>query len=112
MDASDMAYRAAGGLMVLSGLWNMFMSAVWFLSLIWVCVGAFWLIPGLLSLAYAGLGVYLVATGRQLKLAAFGPLLGLAISLMNLNILGGSLDLLALVLGIVGFTQVPKELEG
>lgn len=109
-DNADIFYRITGGVMLLSGLWNAFMSFVWFLSFIWLCVGVFWIIPGLLSLCYVAAGVYLLATGKQTKVAAFAPGLGILISVMNLNLFGGMLDLVALVLGIVGFTQHRDEI--
>lgn len=102
---ADILYRVTGGVMLLSGLWNALMSFLLFFSMIWVCIGVLWIIPGLLSLAYCGAGVYMLATGSSTRPAAFAPAAGLVISVMNFNIFGGMLDIVALVLGIVGFTQ-------
>lgn len=104
-NTADILYRVTGGVMLLSGLWNAFMSFVWFISMIWVCIGVLWIIPGLMSLAYCGVGIYMLATGQQTRPAAFAPAAGLVISVLNFNIFGGMMDLVALVLGIVGFTQ-------
>ncbi len=108
MQNHDIFYRVAGALMLLSSLWNMVMSAIWFFSLIWVCVGVFWLVPGLLAVVYAGVGIYMLATGAQVKPIAFAPAIGLLISLMNFNFLGMAIDVVALIMGVVGYTQAPQ----
>lgn len=112
-DTSDLFYRIEGGVMILSGLWNALLSFIWFFALVWVAVGCLWIIPGVLSLCYVGAGIYLLATGRQTRAVAFIPIGGIVVSMLNLNIIGGMLDLVALVLGIIGYSQSdPKQLEG
>lgn len=103
MDTGDVLYRVSGGAMVLSGLFNGLMSLVWVLSFIWVCIGVLWLIPLALAVCNVIVGVLMLATGRQFKLAAFAPVMGLISSVCNFNIMGGVLDVTALGLGIGGF---------
>lgn len=109
MQTSDVLYRVSGALMLMSGLWNMFMSFIWFISLIWVCVGVFWIIPGALALVYTGAGIAAIATGNKAKPIAFVPAIGLVVSMLNLNFVGMMLDVFALVLGIVGYSQAASE---
>jgi hypothetical protein len=105
----DLFYRLAGVLMIVSGLWNAIISLVLFFSLVIMCVGVFWIVPGILALVYAGFGIAMAATGNKVRFSAFLPILGFGISLMNLNFIGIMLDVGALVLGIIGFVQNRDE---
>ncbi len=105
----DLFYRLAGLAMVLSGAWNAIISFILFFSMIIVCVGVFWIIPGILALVYMGCGVALGMSGNKFRLAAFLPILGFGISLMNFNLISLILDLTALTLGIIGFVQNREE---
>lgn len=111
MDTGDVLYRVSGATMVLSGLFNGFLSFVWFFSLIWVCVGVFWLIPMALAACNIGVGILMLVTGRQFKMAAFAPFMGLIASVCNMNLFGSSLDLVAIGLGIGGFVSSQNSLE-
>jgi len=104
-ETGDLFYRLAGGLMILSGLWNFILAVIFFISLIIACVGIFWLVPALLALIYMLLGIGLTATGNRYRLAAFLPVIGFGISLMNFNVIGLLLDASALALGVIGFIQ-------
>jgi hypothetical protein len=102
-DTGDVLYRVSGAMMVISGLFNGLMSCLWVLSFIWVCVGVFWFIPMILALAEIVIGIVMIATGRQVKLTAFAPFLGLVASMCNMNLFGSTFDLIAIALGIGGF---------
>ena len=113
MDTSDVLYRVSGGMTLLSGLFNGLLSAIWFLSMIWVCVGVFWLIPMAIALAQVLLGGLMLATGKQFKLTAFVPMLGIVASMCNFNFFGSVLDIVAICLGIGGFaTYNQNQIEG
>ena len=111
MDTGDALYRASGGVMVLSGLFNALAAFFWFISLVWVCVGVFWLIPLAIALTEVGVGILMLVTGRKFKLTAFMPLLGLVASVCNFNFMGGMLDLVAIGLGIGGFVAAGQAAE-
>jgi hypothetical protein len=102
-DTGDVLYRIMGGVMLLSAAWNVLVAFVMFLSLIIVFVGVLWIIPGLLALLYGAVGVFAIVTGRKFRLIGFAPIFGLVISVLNFNVFGGLLDVVALVLGVVGF---------
>ncbi len=100
---ADLLYRGSGAVMVMSGLWNVVFAFLMFITMIWVCIGAWWIIPGMIALVQIGFGGFLIASGKNAKPFAFAPLVGFAASAMNLNMLGMMMDLVALVLGIIGF---------
>lgn len=112
-DTADVLFRVAGVCMLLSGLMNVLWALMLTLGLILMCVGVFWLIPMLVAVMYAGVGIVLAATGKQYRILVFTPVLGLMVSAVNFNVMGGMLDMVALVLGIIAFTQSrPDEEEG
>ncbi len=113
LDMADVLLRIAGVCMLFSGGLNTLMSFVWVISLIWVCIGAFWLIPLLVAVMYAGVGMVLAATGKRYRILAFAPIFGLMVSVVDFSIMSGMFDLVALVLGIIAFTQArPEEEDG
>lgn len=103
METSDVLYRVSGALMFLSGLLNAFTSFIWFITMIWVCVGVLWLIPMAIAALQVIGGLVMLATGRKIKLLAFIPLLGPIASICNFQFFAGGLDFLAICLGIGGF---------
>ena len=109
MDTGDVLYRVSGGAMVLSGLFNGILSFIWFLSLVWVCVGVLWLVPLVLAAANVGVGIMMLVTGKQYRLTAFAPFFGLIASICNFNMFGGMLDLVAVGLGIGGFVTAQQN---
>ena len=108
MPVSDVLARVAGLLMVVSGLWNGFMSLLYILLMVWVCVGIFWLVPLLLAIAGFAFGVAALALGHQKWLLA-GPLLCLVASVFNFNFIGVMLDVCSLGLMIASFTTRNQE---
>lgn len=104
-DTGDILLRIAGVVMALSGAWNAIMSFIWFFAMIFVCVGAFWIIPGLLAVVEVGLGLMLVGMGKKWRVLGFVPVLGIVVSMLNLNFMGLMMDCIALILGVVGFLQ-------
>ena len=111
-DTADLLFRIAGVLIVVSGMWNTVLSGIFFLSLIMVCVGVFWIIPAFLAVMEVAVGIVMIATGKQYRLLAFTPALGLVISLLNFNFIGITLDVLALGLGIAAYTLFRPAEEG
>jgi hypothetical protein len=57
-------YKNAGIFMTIAGVLNAFTAFVWFISLVWVCVGVMWLIPMFVAFAEIGVGV-MVLTGKR-----------------------------------------------
>lgn len=95
MRNSDLLARMGGALMAGSALWNVLVAATWVMSLLWFVVGLLWLVPlalAVLQLMVAGVTV----VGGHNRLAVFGPLVGMFVSLCNLNFLAVMLELLNL----------------
>ena len=109
MDTGDVLYRVSGGAMVVSGLFNLLIAGVYILSLIWVCVGIYWLLPGALALVQVLVGIGMIATGKSIKPMAFAPALGFLTSALNLNFFNFFFDLVAIGLGIAGFVVVNNQ---
>jgi hypothetical protein len=108
MPVSDVLARVAGLLIMVSGLWNAFMSMILMGSLLVICIGVFWLVPMLLAVAGFAFGVAALALGHQKWLLA-GPLLCLVASVFNFNIIGVVLDVCSLGLMIASFTTRNQE---
>ncbi len=111
VDTADILFRIAGGCMLLSGGLNVVVSFFWVLGLIWICVGAFWLIPMLVAILYAVAGIVLAATGKKFRILAFAPIFGMMVSAVDFSIMSGMLDVVALILGIIGFSMARPEEE-
>jgi len=103
MQTSDILTRISGLVMVLAALWNGVFAFLLFISMIWVCVGAWWLIPMVLAVIEFCLGVAMMALGDKVRPLAFSPFLGLVVSLCNLNFMALFMDLVAIGLGVGGF---------
>ena len=110
MDNADLMYRLSGGFTLLSGLYNALISFILFLTLIWICVGVWFLIPMMLSVVQITAGIVMLVMGRKQKELGFLPALGMLTSMLNFNITALFFDMAALVLGIVGYTQA-QQLE-
>ena len=110
MDNADLLYRMSGGFTLMSGLYNALISFILFLTLIWICVGVWFLIPMVLSMVQITAGILMLVMGRKQKELAFLPALGMLTSMFNFNITALFFDVAALVLGIVGYTQA-QQLE-
>lgn len=103
MDTGDVLVRVSGGAMLVSGLFNAVVAFLWFITMIWVCVGVFWLVPMAIALAQVTAGIVLVATGRPMKILAFASLMGPIASFCNVNFMAGLLDVVAILTGVGGF---------
>lgn len=108
MRTSDILTRVGGFLMLLSAAMNAFMSLMWIGFMIWFLVGVLWFVPLLLAAVHAVLGIVYLVVGHN-KLAIVGPLLGLCISVLNFNWLGGALELGNLCLQIGSYLARSKE---
>jgi hypothetical protein len=87
----------AGSLMIASGALTVLASAGLFLAFIWVCVGAFWLLPMGVGLAEMVVGLAIMGgrpTHRVQMLSALGILSALACG----NLIGVGLEVVSLVL--------------
>ena len=80
-------YQVSGLLMVAAGLFNGFMSLIWFLSLIMLCVGVLWLIPMAIALGEVIVGL-LVLAGVRLPGLQVMAVLGAVNSVFLCNIWG------------------------
>jgi len=109
MQTSDILTRISGLVMLLSALWNGVYAFLLFISLIWVCVGAWWLVPMVLAVVQFCLGIGMMAMGHNVRPLAFSPFLGLLVSLCNLNFMAMFMDLVAIGLGIGGYVTYEVE---
>ncbi len=89
-------YKMAGTYMLISGILTILASLVWILSLIWVCVGAFWF----LTLA-GGIFEVVVGTavmnGRPHGSAKAAAIIGIICGFLTANWIGGALEVIALM---------------
>jgi hypothetical protein len=99
MRNSDLLARIGGFVMLVSAFWNVVVAAGWVLALIWVLVGALWLVPLGLALFELGIAVASIVFGYS-RAGVAAPLIGLFVSLCNLNPVAMLLELLNLVLMI------------
>ena len=89
--------RVAGGLSVLASISNMIMAMLWFFTLIWILVGAFWIIAGFFAFVEMVPGILLLVFGERFKAAPVSPILGILVSLCCLNWVGFFLEIAGLV---------------
>lgn len=108
MRNSDLLARLGGVLMLASALWNVAVSAGWVLALIWFLVGALWLVPLALAVVQIGLALASVVFGNH-RAVVLGPLIGLFVSLCNLNLPAMMLELLNL--GLMFGSSVARSAE-
>lgn len=108
MRNSDLTARIAAGVELLAVLFNLLVAFMWFLSLVWVLVGLFWGLVGLVALLEGVLCLFILVKGYS-PVGILAPVLGLGVSLFNMNIMGGGLEFLCLILMIVGLVLRGQE---
>lgn len=96
MQRSGILARGGGLVMGLSASWNMGVASMRIASMLWMGVGLLWIVPLLLGGAVLVLALAVMIGGSRRTTVA-GPLLGAAVSLMNLNLPALVLDAVALV---------------
>lgn len=102
---TPMEYQISGVLMVVSGMFNIMISGLVFLSLVWVCIGVFWLIPMFIGMAEIGVGVLAIAGVRIPGLQAVS-VLGLLNSMFLCNMWS------ALAEGVAAVLQFQPRVRG
>jgi len=91
-------YTQAGWLLVASGVMNMVIGAVWWVSLIFACgIGLCWTLPVLLGGVQVAFGLWMSA-GRRMHNGVFWVVLGFLASLMNMNPFSMLMDGISVVL--------------
>ena len=103
MQTSDLLTRIAGGVMIIGAIWNFIFAVIQILLMIWICIGAWWIVPAILSIVQIAAGVFAIAKGHSLRPLAFAPFLGLVVSLCNLNFCALFIDVIAIGLGLGGW---------
>ncbi|MFZ5475719.1 MAG: hypothetical protein ACOZNI_02995 [Myxococcota bacterium] len=93
-------YTEAGFLMIVSGVLNAITAFIWFLSLFWICIGFFWVIPGCVGLWQAYVG-YQMQVGTPQGSAKMGAIAGLVSGVFNMNPI-------AIVCALLAMTKVGK----
>ena len=111
MQTSDLLTRIAGGIMIVAAVWNCIVAVLYFVSLVWVCVGVWWLVPLLLSLVQIGLGIGTIIKGHHMRPLAFAPFFGLLVSICNLNFCALFIDVIAIGLGLGGWFTYEEPTE-
>ncbi|MCA9569692.1 MAG: hypothetical protein KC656_17720 [Myxococcales bacterium] len=94
---TPMEYQISGVLMVVSGLFNLMISGIYVLGLIWVCVGVLWLIPMFVALAEIAVGAMALAGVRVPGLQVVS-IMGMISSMFMCNIWGAMFEGIAAVL--------------
>lgn len=108
MRNSDLTARIAMAIELLSVLWNLVLTLMWFFSLIWVLIGLFWGLVGVAVLVQAGVCIYVLVRGYT-PVAFVAPIIGLVASMTNFNVCGGVLEVLVLMLVVVGLVLRSQE---
>lgn len=108
MPASDLLARLGGFMLLMSSLWNGFLSFIWVFAMIWVCVGVIWLIPMVLAVVTFGIGIAALAMGHQ-KWTIAGPILSMIVSMCNFNVFGFMMDFVSLALFAGSMYQRQQE---
>lgn len=86
MDAPK-PYVDSGALTILSGAMNILIGGLLFLTLIWVCIGVFWLVPMAVGVFQIVVGLAM-SKGRPHPAAKHIGLIGIIASGLNFNPLG------------------------
>lgn len=108
MRNSDLLARLGGLLMLVSASWNIASAIGWIVALIWFLIGVLWVVPLVLALMQLVLAAINIAFGHN-RGTVLGPLLGLFVSLCNLNIPAMMLELLNL--GLMVGASVARSAE-
>lgn len=107
MEVPD-AYKTAGLVNLIGGALNVMMSLVWVLSLIWVCIGIFWLVPLAASGYQAWIG-WQMYNGEPQAAAKNASIAGIVGGLFCFNILSAACGAFAMMQ--VGNDEVAGWLE-
>ncbi|MEZ4239948.1 MAG: hypothetical protein R3F59_28115 [Myxococcota bacterium] len=108
MRNSDLLARLGGLLMLVSAAWNVVAAVAWILSFFLFLVGFLWVIPLVLAFVQIGIALVSLAFGNHRAVVA-GPLIGLFVSLCNLNVPAMMLELLNL--GLMVGSSVARAAE-
>ncbi|MEZ4316591.1 MAG: hypothetical protein R3F61_03785 [Myxococcota bacterium] len=90
-------YQISGVLMVISGFFNGFLSLMWFVMLVWVCIGVMWLIPLVVACCEVVVGI-LVLAGVRVPGVQVVSVLGAVNSMFLFNMWGAMMEGIAAVL--------------
>jgi hypothetical protein len=86
MDAPK-AYKDGGVAVLVSGIFNVMTAGIWVLSLFWICIGFFWLIPMAIGAWQAWVG-YQMMQGQPNGQAKTASIAGIVAGVLNLNPIG------------------------
>lgn len=78
------AYKDSGVAIMVSGIFNVMTSGIWVLSLFWICIGFFWLIPMAVGAWQAWVG-YQVMQGQPNANAKNASIAGIVAGVLNMN---------------------------
>lgn len=90
------SYKQAGLGNVVGGVLNVLTAGVWFISLIWVCVGILWLVPMALGAAQAWFG-YQMHEGKPVENGKLWGIIGIVCGLFNFNPISTVASVLAMM---------------
>ena len=93
--------------MLASGAMNLLVAGIWFLSLVWLCIGVYWLIPMALAVGEMLVGALALA-GIRMRFGRVAAVVGALNGLMLLNVYATTLQGVALALQLLA--PVPEWL--
>ncbi len=107
MDAPN-DYKNAGIANIIGGALNVMMALLWTLSLIWICIGLFWLVPAAMGAwqIMVGLKMY---NGEPNSSAKNATIAGLVAGALNFNIMSIGAGIFAFMM--LGKPEVAGYLE-
>ncbi len=93
-------YKTGGTLLLVSGAINLMTALVWVFSLIWVCVGIFWLVPAAAA-AYQCFVGFQAMQGTPTQGGKMAAISGIVAGALNFN----PLPLILAVVAMVNFNK-------
>jgi hypothetical protein len=94
---TPMEYQVSGMLMLISGLFNLMISGLYVLGLVWFCVGLLWFIPMFVAIGEIAVGAMVIA-GVRVPGVQVMSVFGLVSSVFLCNIWGAVFEGVATVL--------------
>ncbi|MES2640931.1 MAG: hypothetical protein V4850_15685 [Myxococcota bacterium] len=90
------SYTDAGALTILSGVMNIIVGGLLFLTMVWVCVGVLWLVPMAVGVFQVVVGISMNG-GKRTSAASYISIVGIIAGVCNFNPLGIGAAVLAML---------------
>lgn len=95
--AAPQSYQTAGILMLISGILTTLVSLGLILSLIWLCIGVFWVLTLAVGVAEIAIGAMILGGGKQPS-GKVVAILGIIAGFLSGNMIGVVLEIVAVIM--------------